>query len=99
VRPSLQEIPVLYLIDYDAGGKGIVGLHQFGDDERLRALYEKSQLELNLVKRGLLLREVVLIEARDLSELQRLHGRYFQPGDEPLLGAWPLDFSSSRLLR
>ena len=78
---------MIYLIDYDSRENKLIELREFKDSEKLRAEYEKVQIELNLTKRGLLLREVVLLEARDLSELKRVHARYFQIATDPTTGS------------
>jgi hypothetical protein len=81
-RASLESKTVLFLIDYDRHRAEIVELREFDDTERLRAQYQQLQIERNLTRRGLLLREVVLIEASDLFSLQRAHRRYFQTATE-----------------
>ena len=73
---------MLFLIDYDSRTAEIVELREFNDTENLRAQYEKLQRELTVAKRGLLLREVALIEATDLLALKRNHWRYFQSATE-----------------
>ena len=73
---------MLFLIDYDSRAGEIVKLREFDDAEKLRARYERLQIELNLTKRGLLLREVVLLEATDLLALKQAHPRYFQSSTE-----------------
>jgi hypothetical protein len=73
---------VIFLIDYDSRRAEIVELRKFNDTEKLRAQYQQLQIERNLTRRGLLLREVVLIEASDLFSLQRTHRRYFQTTSE-----------------
>lgn len=73
---------MFFLIDYDGGAREIVKLREFDDAEKLRARYERLQIELNLTKRGLLLREVVLLEATDLLALKQAHPRYFQSSAE-----------------
>lgn len=69
---------MLFLIDYDSRAGEIVKLREFDGAEKLRAQYERLQIELNLTKRGLLLREVVLLEAADLVALKQTHQRYFR---------------------
>ena len=73
---------MLFLIDYDSRAGEIVKLREFDEAEKLRAQYERLQIELNLTKRGLLLREVVLLEATDLRALKQTHRRYFRSSAE-----------------
>jgi hypothetical protein len=79
---SPESKTVIFLIDYDSRRAEIVELREFHDTEKLRAQYQQLQIERNLTRRGLLLREVVLIEASDLFSLQRAHRRYFQTATE-----------------
>lgn len=75
---------MLFLIDYDCRAAELVELREFSNTDMLRARYEQLRKELNLTKRGLLLREVVLIEANDLLTLKQKHWRYFQTATERL---------------
>jgi hypothetical protein len=75
---------MLFLIDYDSRAAEIVELREFSNTDILRARYEQLRRELNLTKRGLLLREVALIEANDLLALKQTHSRYFQTAREQL---------------
>ena len=51
--------------------------------KRLRAQYERLQIELNLTRRGLLVsRELLLVEAADSTALKRTYRRYFQTAAE-----------------
>jgi len=80
---------MLFLIDYDSRAAEIVELREFGNTDILRARYEQLRRELNLTKRGLLMREVALIEAKDLLTLKQSHWRYFHTATERLNNTSP----------
>lgn len=68
---------MIFLIDYDRLQGRVITLREFADSDRAAA--ENARLELELEQHRLgVEREVVILEAVDLSALQRSHGRYFK---------------------
>jgi len=67
---------MLFLIEYDRENGQVVALHEFPDNESARANDERLALELSLVARKVK-REVVLLQAPSLRDLQHTHRRYF----------------------
>ena len=70
---------MIFLIEYDRPTRRTLLFKTFDDTERHNAQNDRLQIELDLNRRGLLLkREVVLLEARDEQRLRRTHERYFE---------------------
>jgi hypothetical protein len=73
---------MIFLIDYDRRASRVKSVQQFPDNERREAQNERLRLELSLqAERD---REVVLLDAVDVAQLQETHRRYFEGGLETI---------------
>ena len=72
---------MIFLIEYDREQGKILKLEPFPDSDRKYAQHERLIRELELSRHGLV-REVVLLEAKDQKALERTHRRYFKTATE-----------------
>lgn len=73
---------MIFLIDYDRREGRLVGLLEFKAADAASAERARLELELEQHRRGILDREVVLLEASDEATLRTTHGRYFKEPSE-----------------
>lgn len=67
---------MLFLIDYDRDKGEVVEIREFDDSARRAAEDARLELEVSLVRRGVV-REVVLLQAPDRAAIEQTHRRYF----------------------
>ncbi|MCH8983427.1 MAG: hypothetical protein IH943_04910 [Acidobacteria bacterium] len=65
-----------FLIIYQKSTGSLVDFTEYGDDDRAVALKRRAQLEREYGASGDI--EVVVLGARDKSDLERSHSRYFK---------------------
>ena len=68
---------MIFLLDYDRSRGRLVSMSTYEDSLLEEAQNARVALELDLHRQGLV-REVVLLEARDEAALRRTHRRYFE---------------------
>lgn len=68
---------MIFLVHYDRSAGRLVELRQYADELKIRASKERLELEIDLLRNGVI-REVVLLEANSIDALQKTHNRYFK---------------------
>lgn len=69
-----------FLLTYDRSAGKLVGMREFGSDERHAALMSRFELERKYRNRPEY--EVVVLAGRSLEAVKKTHGRYFKNFNE-----------------
>jgi hypothetical protein len=68
---------MIFLLEYNRKRGQVVTFREFHDSERKKAKDARLEMELDLLRRGVI-HEVVLLEAETEAALRRTHRRYFE---------------------